>query len=86
MKQIFVDLTNEQLEALTKLGERKGVPQTALIREAVAEYLNTQRATDLAELFGLWRNRAVDGAQYQNLLRAERNICSYPEGDTIVGT
>ena len=69
--QITIALTDEQLEALTELSEQKGVSRTALIREAVTEYLDMHQVGDLSESFGLWRDRAVDGVQYQRLLRDE---------------
>ena len=69
--QIAVDLTDEQLETLTKLGEQKGVSSAALVLEAVTEYLNTRQIDDLSESFGLWHSKAVDGVQYQKLLRDE---------------
>ena len=69
--QIIIDLTDDQLEALTKLGEQKGLSRTALIREAVTEYLTTRRTADLSGSFGLRRSKAVDGTQYQKRLRDE---------------
>ena len=69
--QIAVALTDEQLEALTKLSEQKGVSSAALICKAVTEYLDMYQVDDLSESFGLWRNKAVNGTQHQKLLQDE---------------
>lgn len=70
----LIDLPQEQIEALAKLGRERGSSRAALIREAVAEYLGRRQAGHLDEAFGLWREGAgepEDGLAYQDRLRAE---------------
>lgn len=70
----LIDLTPEQIDALAKLGKARGRSRAALVREAVAEYLDRRQPGQLDEAFGLWREGAgesEDGIAYQNRLRAE---------------
>jgi metal-responsive CopG/Arc/MetJ family transcriptional regulator len=70
----LIDLPQEQIDALAKLGRERGSSRAALIREAVAEYLGRRQAGHLDEAFGLWRTQAgepEDGVAYQDRLRAE---------------
>lgn len=70
----LVDLPQNQLEALARLGKANGRSRAALVREAVAEYLGKHQAGDLDEAFGLWQNETgevEDGLAYQERLRAE---------------
>ena len=70
----LVDLPQEYIDALAELGERVGSSRAALVREAVAEYLNKRQPRSLDESFGLWRTQAgepEDGVVYQDRLRAE---------------
>jgi metal-responsive CopG/Arc/MetJ family transcriptional regulator len=71
MTRIEVDLPHEQLQALAKLSEGRSVSRTALIREAVAEYLEKHQRGALDEAFALWRDRQENGLRYQERLRAE---------------
>ena len=72
--RILIDLPRDQIDALAKLGEQRGRSRAALIREAVAEYLDKRQPGDSDEAFGLWRTPAAepeDGVAYQRRLRAE---------------
>lgn len=70
--RVSVDLPRDQIGALAKLGERVGSSRAALVRKAVAEYLERQPRS-LDESFGLWRTQSEpeDGAAYQERLRRE---------------
>jgi predicted transcriptional regulator len=67
----LIDLPDSQIQALAALCEKVKQPRTALIREAVAEYLErrTMKPTDAA--FGLWGAETADGLSYQRKARAE---------------
>ncbi|UFH48690.1 ribbon-helix-helix protein, CopG family [Pseudomonas sp. KNUC1026] len=73
MARILVDLPDDQLESLATIGAREMRPRAALIRDAVAQYLSSHRSAEQtsAKVFGLWRDRAVDGVKYQQELREE---------------
>jgi hypothetical protein len=47
------------------------LPRAALVRQAVAEFLLLHQAETNGEAFGLWRNRKLDGLDYQRRLREE---------------
>jgi predicted transcriptional regulator len=68
----LIDLHDSQVQALAELCDRVKQPRAALIREAVAEYLEKRRTSKAAdEAFGLWGKGAVDGVEYQEKARAE---------------
>ena len=67
----LIDLPDTQIQALAALCERVRQPRAAIIREAIAEYLE-RRATKSADAaFGLWGVETVDGLAYQEKVRAE---------------
>ena len=67
----LVDLPDTQIQALAALCERVRQPRAAIIREAIAEYLE-RRATKSADAaFGLWGAETVDGLAYQEKVRSE---------------
>ncbi|MCL2830625.1 MAG: ribbon-helix-helix protein, CopG family [Betaproteobacteria bacterium] len=71
MSRILVDLPEAQLEELALLVEEEQRPRAAVIREAIGEYLVHHRQGQVKGVFGLWKNRQVDGLEYQRELRSE---------------
>lgn len=67
----LVDLPEAQIAALSGLGKRVNQSRAALIREAVAEYLDRHAPRRLDAAFGLWGAEAPDGVDYQRTMRAE---------------
>lgn len=67
----LIDLEPPNLKALDRLAKSEGRSRAAIIREAVGEYLDRRRLTELDDAFGLWGNRRVDGLAYQSELRNE---------------
>lgn len=67
----IVDLPEDKLRELSELGKREGVSRAELIRRAVAEYLERQTASEMANAFGLWKDEPVDGLDYEERLRSE---------------
>jgi len=65
-----VDLPEEELEQLNLLSKARRVSRAALIRQAVAGYLE-QNKTGLEDSFGLWKKKPIDGVKYQERLRSE---------------
>ena len=67
----LIDLPDAQIQALAELCKRVRQPRAAVIREAVAEYLE-RRATKPTEAgYGLWGAKATDGLVYQEKARSE---------------
>jgi metal-responsive CopG/Arc/MetJ family transcriptional regulator len=67
---MLVDLPEAELEQLKVLSKARKVSRAELIRQAVAGYLEQNRA-GLKDSFGLWKKRREDGVAYQQRLRSE---------------
>jgi predicted transcriptional regulator len=67
----LVDLPEADIRALDALGERRRVSRAKIIREAVSMFLNASVNGSAEAAFGLWRDRKVDGLDYQRQVRSE---------------
>lgn len=67
----LVDMDEGQVHNLDALARRLKRSRAALIREAVAEYLDRNAVEDIEAAFGLWGDRKIDGLAYQEKLRSE---------------
>jgi len=67
----LVDLPEPDVRALDQIGKRRRVSRARVIREAVSEFLAKSAADEAGAAFGLWRDEAVDGLEYQRRVRAE---------------
>jgi metal-responsive CopG/Arc/MetJ family transcriptional regulator len=67
----LVDLPEADIRALDELGERRRVSRAKIIREAVSAFLTKSADANAEEAFGLWRDRNVDGLEYQQQVRSE---------------
>ncbi|WP_175883273.1 ribbon-helix-helix protein, CopG family [Burkholderia sp. BCC0044] len=71
MSRILIDLSDGQLDELAAIVETQHRPRAAIIRDAIDAYiaLNKHRLAD--DVFGLWKDRTIDGLAYQEELRSE---------------
>ncbi len=69
--RILVDLVDSKIEALDGLAKAERKSRSALIRQAVDDYLARRRTKREGNAFGLWGNRKVDGLAYQKKVRRE---------------
>jgi metal-responsive CopG/Arc/MetJ family transcriptional regulator len=67
----LVDIPENQLSELRRIGEAKKRPRAALIREAIDAYVTANKPGKKDDAFGLWGKRKVDGLAYQKKLRSE---------------
>lgn len=67
----LIDIERSDIEKLDLLAARQKRSRAAVIREAVADYLEKEAAAGLDEAFGLWRGRGIDSLEYQKKLREE---------------
>jgi predicted transcriptional regulator len=67
----LIDLPDAQIQALAALCERVRQPRAAVIREAVAEYLERRMTKPAEAAYGLWGAETMDGLDYQTKARAE---------------
>jgi predicted transcriptional regulator len=67
----LVDIPEDHVRKLAELCRRSNRPRTALIREAIAEYVARHQPDAEADAFGLWGTHGEDGVTYQRKVRAE---------------
>ena len=73
----IVELTDEQVEALRVYCAREGISRAEAVRRGVDLLLCQRDAKErefqeaLAGVFGMWKDRGIDGVEYQRKLRAE---------------
>jgi predicted transcriptional regulator len=66
-----VDIGETHLRKLDRLASRERRSRAAMIREAIAEYLDRRAPQALDDAFGLWGERKIDGLLYQENIRSE---------------
>ncbi|CAB3967678.1 CopG family transcriptional regulator [Burkholderia sp. AU31652] len=71
MSRILVDLSNGQLDELAAIVETERRPRAAIIRDAIDAYIALHKRPLADDVFGLWKDRTVDGLAYQEELRSE---------------
>jgi predicted transcriptional regulator len=71
MARILVDLPNDQIQDLVSLAEVQQRPRAAVIRDAIAVYLDDNKHRPAVDVFGLWEGRDMEGLKYQQELREE---------------
>jgi metal-responsive CopG/Arc/MetJ family transcriptional regulator len=67
----LIDIPEDDLSLLNKLGKRSGASRAQLVRQAIASFLEPHKHSDHVEAFGLWAGRGVDGLAYQRKMRDE---------------
>lgn len=71
MMRTLVDIDEAQVRELDGIAEKSNQSRAALIRQAIADFLNKGRRGAAADAFGLWGKRKVDGLTYQEQVRDE---------------
>lgn len=71
VSRILVDLPDAQIQALAALVEAERRPRAAVIRDAIDAYLAQRKRAVGADVFGVWKEKKVDGLTYQEALREE---------------
>ncbi|MGH8781712.1 ribbon-helix-helix protein, CopG family [Paraburkholderia sp.] len=71
MSRILVDLPDAQVEELTALAEAERRPRAAVIREAIDAYIAQHKHALDVDVFALWKDKKLDGLEYQQELRSE---------------
>lgn len=77
----MIDLSEDQAEALGRLSEDERQTCAALIQATIANYLvdrerfseagRAERRAAMEAAFGIWKDRGIDGLDYQRAIRAE---------------
>ncbi|AKM04276.1 CopG family transcriptional regulator [Burkholderia cepacia] len=71
MSRILVDLSDGQLDELAVIVETERRPRAAIIRDAIDAYIALHKRPLADDVFGLWKDRTVDGLAYQEEMRSE---------------
>ncbi|MEM5317300.1 ribbon-helix-helix protein, CopG family [Paraburkholderia sp. JHI869] len=72
MSRILIDLTDAQVEELAALVQTEHRSRAAIIREAIESYIAQRKRSAAGEdVFGAWKDRQLDGVDYQRELRSE---------------
>ncbi len=68
----IIDIPEDMLTQLESARVRQKCSRASLIREAIQSFLKKQsNVSDLDRAFGLWKEKELDGVDYQNALRRE---------------
>jgi metal-responsive CopG/Arc/MetJ family transcriptional regulator len=67
----IIDLPERNIAALEKICAKEGISRAEAIRRAVDAYLANTRTSDGDDIFGMWRDRDIDGLEYQRQIRSE---------------
>lgn len=67
----IVDLKDDQLDNLARICSREKISRAEAVRQAVALFIATKGSLDAKAAFGIWKNRKVDGLEYQQQIRNE---------------
>ena len=69
--RMFVELTQKQRQALKEISKAENRAESAIIQDALDEYIAQHKQPVASDVFGLWKHRQVDGREYQDLVRSE---------------
>ena len=67
----IIEVPVDQLDALAEHCRTEGISRAEAIRRAVAQYMTGRRSKAVAAAFGIWRDRPIDGLEYERQLRDE---------------
>lgn len=65
----IIDLPGNQLEALDAICAREQISRAEAIRRAVELLVKKKTESGLKSAFGLWRDRDIDGLEYERRMR-----------------
>ena len=67
----IIDLPDDQLEALGEICAQKKVSRAAVIRQAVAGYIQQSKADKSENAFGLWKKKNINALKHEDKIRTE---------------
>lgn len=69
--RIFVNLPDTQIEDLAAIAEAEHRTRAAVVRDAIKTYISQRKLALEADVFGLWKDKQIDGLAYQQERRSE---------------
>lgn len=67
----IIDLQDQQVSALKKLGKQTRLSRAELIRRAVNDYLEKMITRKSSDVFGIWQDKPENSLDFQNEIRRE---------------
>lgn len=67
----IIDFPDDQLEALGEICAQKKVSRAAVIRQAVAGYIQQSKADKSENAFGLWKKKNINALKHEDKIRTE---------------
>jgi len=67
----LVDIPAEDLDLVNGIAKKLNISRAEFVRRAISFYLEPHRSDPAAGAFGIWRERPVDGLEYQERIRGE---------------
>lgn len=69
--RIIVNLPETLIEELVAIAEAEHRPRAAVVRDAIKTYISQRKLALGADVFGLWKDKQIDGLAYQQERRSE---------------
>jgi len=70
MGRILVDIPQKYIDDLGAIARVEKSSRAEVIRKAIASYVEQNKPVS-ADAFGIWKDRVVDGLDYQETIRSE---------------
>jgi predicted transcriptional regulator len=67
----IIEVPDDVIASLDRAGRQRKQSRAAIIREAIAEFLQRESLSNADAAFGIWKSKQRDGVEYQNELRSE---------------
>ena len=67
----LVDIPAEDLDLVNGIAKKLDISRAEFVRRAISFYLEPHRSDPAAGAFGIWRERPVDGLEYQERIRGD---------------
>jgi metal-responsive CopG/Arc/MetJ family transcriptional regulator len=67
----LIDIPDTQVKELARLSKAEKRSRAAIVRDAIADYLERRSASKEIPGFGLWKDYNIDGVEYQRKIRSE---------------
>jgi len=74
MNSILLRLSDKQMDELDFIAKAQKKTRTEVIREAIEAYVSRKKSDESDNkkiVFGLWKDRDIDGLEYQERMRSE---------------
>lgn len=67
----IIEIDEREDRALKRLARQRGASRASVVREAIDRFLQATAPKEPSAAFGIWRDRGVEGLEYERRLRDE---------------